>query len=244
MPLYYKSKKFKTLFVSALMVALISVFLISAFSKQYKTISIVKQALDRNSEMVHLKSTILKLRLALNNTSNIIEENDRLRIMLDLYQKNEDTFLSSQVIAQSPFDWEQRVKIDKGSDDGINVKDLVVDHNGFLLGKIDSVDKKNSWVLLLSDPDFKISVLCNGQRYLLKGDSKREGRLLYVPYDDPIKNKDKIIVRNSSLNMPNIPVAEVLEVNQDRNFLTADVKVTFASDPQDVSLVFVVSTET
>lgn len=242
MPLYYKSRKFKTLFAASVLIALISVFFIKSFARQFSTISIVKNSLEQNSEIAKLKATVLRLRLALNNTNNILQENQRLKQMLDLSKKSDDIFIGAQVIAKSPFDWEQRVKIDKGNQQNIAVNDLVLDHNGFLLGKIESVDKDKSWVLLLSDPEFKISVLCNDEHYLLSGNSRRNGRLLYVPYDDKIKKGDKIILRKSSLQFPNIPVAEVLDVSQDRNFLTADVDVTFASDPQDVSLVFVVST--
>lgn len=219
---------------------IISVFFINRFLTHYKTISIVKKSFDQKKEYDHLMQTVLKLRLALNNTANIIEENERLRKMLDLDKKNEDVYLSSQVIAQSPFDWEKRVKIDKGKKDGIKEGNYVVDHNGFLLGKIDSVENKSAWVLLLSDSDFKISVICNEERYLFKGDSKISGSLLYVPYDDKISIGDKIVIRDNSLRFPNIPVAEVASVVQDRNFLTAEVKVVLAADPQDVSLVFVV----
>jgi len=62
----------------------------------------------------------------------------------------------ARVIARSPSSWYQTVQINKGSSDGLEVDQPVVNGEG-LVGKVKSVSDGNAVVMLLTDQDFGVS---------------------------------------------------------------------------------------
>jgi rod shape-determining protein MreC len=64
----------------------------------------------------------------------------------------------ARVIARSPSSWYQTVQINKGSSDGVEVDQPVVNGEG-LVGKVKSVSDGNAVVMLLTDQDFGVSAL-------------------------------------------------------------------------------------
>lgn len=70
---------------------------------------------------------------------------------LDDYQP-----VTARVIARSPSSWYQTFQINKGSSDGVEVNQPVVNSAG-LVGKIKEVSDGNAVVMLLTDPEFGVS---------------------------------------------------------------------------------------
>jgi rod shape-determining protein MreC len=66
------------------------------------------------------------------------------------------TPVEARVIARSPSSWYQTVQINKGSSDGVEVDQPVVNGEG-LVGKVKSVSDGNAVVSLLTDQDFGVS---------------------------------------------------------------------------------------
>jgi rod shape-determining protein MreC len=64
--------------------------------------------------------------------------------------------VQARVIARSPSSWYQTVQINKGSSDGVQVDQPVVNSEG-LVGKVKSVSDGNAVVMLLTDQDFGVS---------------------------------------------------------------------------------------
>jgi rod shape-determining protein MreC len=64
--------------------------------------------------------------------------------------------VEARVIARSPSSWYQTVQINKGSSDGVEVDQPVVNGEG-LVGKVKSVSDGNAVVSLLTDQDFGVS---------------------------------------------------------------------------------------
>src|SRR5918998_2123269 len=62
----------------------------------------------------------------------------------------------ARVIARSPSSWYQTVQINKGSSDGVEVDQPVVNGEG-LVGKVKSVSDGNAVAMLLTDQDFGVS---------------------------------------------------------------------------------------
>jgi rod shape-determining protein MreC len=62
----------------------------------------------------------------------------------------------ARVIARSPSSWYQTFQINKGSSDGVQVDQPVVNDAG-LVGKVKSVSDGNASVMLLTDPEFGVS---------------------------------------------------------------------------------------
>jgi rod shape-determining protein MreC len=63
----------------------------------------------------------------------------------------------ARVIARSPSSWSQTVQINKGSSDGVQVGQPVMNGAG-LVGKVEAVSDGNAQVMLLTDQDFGVSV--------------------------------------------------------------------------------------
>ena len=66
------------------------------------------------------------------------------------------TPVEARVIARSPSSWYQTFQINKGSSDGVEVDQPVVNGAG-LVGKVKSVSDGNAVVMLLTDPEFGVS---------------------------------------------------------------------------------------
>src|SRR4051812_30425808 len=71
---------------------------------------------------------------------------------------NQYTPVQARVYQRSPSTWYQTVTINKGSSDGVEVDDPVVNGQG-LVGKVKSVSDGNAVVMLLTDQDFGVSAL-------------------------------------------------------------------------------------
>lgn len=113
----------------------------------------LKNENEMKIEMELLKSKIVEL-------DNLKEENDNLRSNLKLVNKSKTEYIVGEVIHIDSLNKEDSIFINKGYDDGIE-SDLPVLYNSNLIGKIGNVSKNYSEVELISNTNFKISVLIN-----------------------------------------------------------------------------------
>jgi rod shape-determining protein MreC len=114
----------------------------------------------------HAKDERNKLRTENDKLRNeLIQATDDKRALEQykgLAQQNEQGGLShyqpvpARVIARSPSSWYQTFQINKGSSDGVQVDQPVVNDAG-LVGKVKSVSDGNASVMLLTDPQFGVS---------------------------------------------------------------------------------------
>jgi rod shape-determining protein MreC len=94
--------------------------------------------------------------------AEVTTENRELEQRLGLKATNEEgglgdfTPVEARVIARSPSSWYQTFQINKGSSDGVEVDQPVVNGAG-LVGKVKSVSDGNASVMLLTDPEFGVS---------------------------------------------------------------------------------------
>jgi rod shape-determining protein MreC len=115
--------------------------------------------LDAKSERDKLRAENDKLR---NELIQATDEKRQLEQYKGLAQQNEQGGLShyqpvsARVIARSPSSWYQTFQINKGSSDGVQVDEPVVNDAG-LVGKVKSVSDGNAVVMLLTDPEFGVS---------------------------------------------------------------------------------------
>ena len=87
-------------------------------------------------------------------------DNLRLRKILDLKSFNADARISAAVISRSPKGWWQKLEINKGERDGINIGEAVIGPGG-LIGMISSTTFLTSRVRLLTDPGSIVGVWIN-----------------------------------------------------------------------------------
>jgi len=110
-------------------------------------------------------------------------EKDELQQLKGLEEQNTSGGLnaydpvSARVIARSPSSWYQTVQINKGSSDGVEVDQPVVNSAG-LIGKVKSVSDGNAVVMLLTDQNFGVSA-----RSLRSGEPGNIGPAVGAPGD-------------------------------------------------------------
>jgi rod shape-determining protein MreC len=115
--------------------------------------------LDAKSQNKKLRAENDQLR---NELITAIDDKRQLEQYKGLQEQNEQGGLKSynpveaRVIARSPSSWYQTFQINKGSSDGVQVDQPVVNSAG-LVGKVKSVSGGNASVMLLTDPEFGVS---------------------------------------------------------------------------------------
>ena len=113
------------------------------------------------------------------NTKFIIEENKRLRTLIDEYIGNSEELIGKVLLDKnSPF--LKSIIINKGSKDNVEMGMAVLDKE-YLVGKIVEVNYSTSRALLLSDLNSKIpvSIEPDNIQSILSGTGKNNGYLQY-----------------------------------------------------------------
>ena len=97
------------------------------------------------------------------------EENEKLRQMLEMRQKNPSEFIAADVALVENGNSSEKMYINKGAAQGIKIN-LPVMFNGYLIGKISKVSDEYSEVTLLTSKTSKLSVVLNGtDQQILRG---------------------------------------------------------------------------
>lgn len=226
MPFNFSNSKKRYLLLACLIVAGIAIFLTPFFIQGLKEssyfLSSSRTSLEEKYEKLRKENLRLKLRIS--HLNSILEENKRLKRLLELKEKH-TRLLAAKVIGTSPVQWQKEVIIDKGRKKGVKKGDIVIDYQGNLVGKVERLKDNTSWVLLSSDPNFKISAYCRDLRVILKGSLFKEARLLYVPFDYQIKPGDKIYTSVDFFDGLPIAIGEVSSVEKKEGSLTQTVFV-------------------
>lgn len=117
-------------------------------------------ALLPRSELEHenqsLKEQNQELRLQAAQAEALTRENDRLRQLLAWQQRQPRKYKLAKVVLRDPANWWRTVQIDAGSRDGIKVNMPVQTMEG-LVGRVSSVMLTRSTVVLMGDPNCRVS---------------------------------------------------------------------------------------
>ena len=115
-------------------------------------------------------------------------ENEKLRQMLEMRQKNPSEFIAADVALVESGNSSEKMYINKGSAQGIKIN-LPVMYDGYLIGKISKVSEEYSEVTLLTSKTSKLSVVVNnGSLQILRGNGN--GTYSIQNYNETSVNKD------------------------------------------------------
>jgi len=154
------------------------------------------------------------------------KENERLRKALNLKEERKIDILGIEIISFHPSLWRKIAVVNVGEKEGISKGDLVINEEGFLVGKVIEVEQNYSRIIFINDFSFTLPVFVGDNFYgLLKGGWDKAS-LLYIETDKGVKTKDKVWVRPSMINLP-IYIGEVKEIRKNKNSLFLDIKVKF-----------------
>ncbi len=135
--------------------------------------------------------------------------------------------------------------INKGEDDGVK-EGMAVLSEGFLIGHIKEVDKKNSKVVLLVDPDFSTPVLIQNSNTsgLLKGQLGFGLLLEKVPQNISLETGDTITTSGLGGVFPKgLVIGQVEEVFKQSNTIFQSATIKTAIDFSKLNQVFILNSE-
>jgi rod shape-determining protein MreC len=98
-----------------------------------------------------------QLRLHTKQAESIVEENERLRKLVDWPKQRAWKPKLAKVVLRDPANWWRSVQIDLGSRDGITNDKPVLTAEGYLIGRVSAVSLTHSRIVLLGDPNFKVA---------------------------------------------------------------------------------------
>lgn len=156
-----------------------------------------RRALVKANQLLSAENDVLQQRLrAMEET---IGENQRLQQLLQMKPRVSQRTVAARVIGHDVSNWWKSIQIDVGSADGITTDSTVATAAG-LVGKTIAVGKDTSRVLLLLDPDCKVSAMLTESRQpgVVAGAAVAFSRrpvlnMTYVDRATPIKPGEAVI---------------------------------------------------
>ncbi len=149
------------------------------------------------------------------------KENDRLRKLLDFKKQISYQTLAARVIAWDLAPWRKTVVIDKGSRQGLKKRMAVVNAQG-LVGRVIEVAAYDARVILLLDPESRVSALFQESRDLgvVEGDGSSLLRMIHVDRQTTVKVGDVAVSAGLGGVYPKgIPIGKVETVGTEKESL-------------------------
>lgn len=121
-------------------------------------------------ENAALRDRLLEMQVQLQKLEHLSAENRRLNELLNASSDVQERVVRAQLTGESPDPFSKRIRINRGSNDGVFVGQPVLDAEG-LMGQVMEVEPMQSWVLLITDPQHAtpVQVNRNGIRSVASG---------------------------------------------------------------------------
>jgi rod shape-determining protein MreC len=173
-----------------------------------------------------LKDQIEQLQLEQVRLQQDASQAHRLQALLGFKEQFIAKTLAAQVIGSSGSEQSRSVFIDKGSRDGIQQDMAVISATG-IVGKVTTVYKSTSEVLLINDQQSGVGVILDQSRVIGVLHGKASGGLVVdkVMADEQIKPGEKVLTSGGDLIFPKgLLIGTVAKTDQGPEFLQISVK--------------------
>ena len=147
----------------------------------------------------------------------------------------------SKVILRDIYAFNKEFTIGKGSRDGVEEQDVVVNEKG-VVGVIKSVNQNSSIVLMLTNPDIQLSVKINDSYGILTSVDEKI-IVKNIKLNQEIKEGDKVYTSGLTSIPGNILIGTVKSIDTDRLELEYILNVESISHLEDISYVAVIHQE-
>ena len=214
-----------------------------------ETLDMLINARDYYDENQKLKEQIAELTAQMSDYTQVMQENDHLREMIDLTSSSDGIVLSEPctVIGRTANDVYGSFFIDKGEKDGIEYYDPVVTANG-IVGFVTEVRYTYSRVTTVYSNEISLGVYCvrTGETGVIEGNYELalDGkiRMVYIPLDCQMREGDVIITSGYSGLVPQgLVVGTVGETFIAPNGLSRSGLISPTVDPYELKTVFVIT---
>lgn len=173
-------------------------------------------------------------------TDSLLAENARLRLLLNMpLRKNTERVVAARVYGNASAVGRNSISIDKGSNDGIFVGQVVTDGQG-IIGQVVVVHSSHSEVLLVTDSSHAtpIKVVRTGYTAIAQGRNQRGSlKVRFVARTADIKLGDVLVSSGMGGRFPaDCPVAVVTDVDPGDKFLRVYAKPAAFADSGSIVL--------
>ena len=200
------------------------------------------------TELADLKKENAELQAKIREAEAAIQENERLYNLLELTPKGKEfTKEAAMVTARSTSNWESTLTLSKGSAQGIEVDDCVVDEYWNLVGIVAEVGENWCTVRTLIDANAEMGgqLVRTGGAAILEGDLALMGegklKLTYLPENSQLMSGDLVITSGRGGVYPSGLVAgHVEEVRTDASGMTDYAVIVPETDLGNLQQVFVI----
>lgn len=163
--------------------------------------------------------------LSLNRLRQLESENERLRKLLNMKEREHGRGQVAQLLyaARDPFS--RRVVVDRGQQHDVEAGLPVVDDLG-VVGQVTRVFPLLSEVTLITDKDqaIPVQVVRNGLRSVVFGLGNGQLELRYMPANADIQNGDMLVTSGlDGIFLPGLPVAKVVHIERDTAYSFARI---------------------
>jgi rod shape-determining protein MreC len=180
---------------------------------------------DLQRENEELKKRIDKLVAETNLLEEYRLQNIRLRELLTLKSalSSEYELEAAEVIARDLKSWNQRITINKGSQDGL-AKDMAVLTYRGLVGRINSVTAKTAEVVLITDRQGATAAVLQSSRFpgVVESIADNSGllQMIHLPFDAPVQENDVVVSSGLGQIIPKgLRIGYVVDVKVEPNGL-------------------------
>ncbi len=185
----------------------------------------VSSLANLQEENARLKHAQLDGAEDLMRTRQLEAENERLRKLLDVKQRQKANGRVAQILyaARDPFS--RRVIVDKGQQDKITAGQPAVDHAG-LIGQVTRIFPFVSEVTLITDKDqaVPVQIVRNGLRSVVFGLGDGQLELRFMPANADVQNGDILVTSGlDGIFLPGLPVAKVVHIERDTSYSFARI---------------------
>ena len=182
-----------------------------------------------------------KLRDQISGLKEADNENKMLRNILNLPLSKEHSLIDGTVIGKGPYDFSDYLLIDRGSEAGVGKDMVVVDQNGFYVGKTIDVLPNTAGVILATDIRSAVSAIDQDTRVqgLVKNDRTVGLYFDMVLQDAAISVGDTIISLPDGGSAAGYPIAKVISVEKYPNKTFQKIKLFPLADKKKIEKVFI-----
>jgi len=152
-------------------------------------------------------------------------ENQRLRALLDMKQRQSATAQVAEILYSARDPFARRVIVDKGAQQGIGAGQVVVDELG-IIGQVTRAFPLLSEVTLITDKDqaVPVQIVRNGLRSVIFGASAGGLELRFLAANADVQVGDELVTSGlDGVYLPGLPVAKVVHVDRDAIYAFARI---------------------
>jgi rod shape-determining protein MreC len=204
-----------------------------------------KRDLMRDNDQLRLQ--VQQLQIQLQQEEAIRRENDRLHALLGWGKTPSISLRAARVIARDPENWWRTLQINLGSQDGIHPNSPVVSPQGFLVGRVQTVGATRSEVIVLGDPNLRVSVAVetNGENGVVVSRASNPAEnnmidLVYLSGSSTVRPGQTVVTSGlGEIFPPRIPVGTIVDVRRKDNGLSTEARVKLAANLSQLEEVWV-----